>query len=281
MELRVHKAIVFVDWLYENMENQNLVILNATIKKIGSKDDFKEEEKQIKGALFFDLKTIFSDQNSPLPNTMLPPDKFEEESQKLGISKDSCIIVYDDLGTYSSPRVWWMFKVMGFENVAVLNGGFPEWKSKGFPTEDKKIITAKTRGNFTVNFQNKKIISTKELLTVLSVKDSLIIDARSSSRFKGEEPEPRKEVRSGHIPSAINLPYGLLQEGGLMKSSRQLEILFEKVNKEKVKMMFSCGSGITACILALGADIANYKNYGVYDGSWTEWGSNHKLPIEK
>jgi rhodanese-related sulfurtransferase len=134
MALKIDKPLVSADWLFSNLEDKNLIILDATIPKVTSKiDDIVDEKEQIKNAIFFDIKNTFSDQKSALPNTALLPKEFEEEVQKLGVKKESCIVVYDDLGIYSSPRVWWLFHLMGFTNIAIVDGGFPEWKLKNTP----------------------------------------------------------------------------------------------------------------------------------------------------
>ena len=278
--LQVNNCIVSVDWLNKNLEAENLIVLDATIPKVGAKVLVNSDKKIIPSARFFDLKKVFSKQGAKYPNTVLSVDEFQAKAQKLGVNKDCCIIVYDDLGVYSSPRVWWMFTLMGFDNVAVLNGGLLAWEKAGFPTNEEHE-TSKVKGNFKANFKSEKIKVTKDVLLAIKNDNLLIADARSKGRFYATEPEPRKEVRGGHIPSSINLPYKLLQNEGKMKSTEELKNIFEKINPKKKELIFSCGSGITACILALGAEITGFKNHAVYDGSWTEWGSRKDLPIEK
>ncbi len=273
------KPLVSVNWLYENIENDKLIILDCTIPKVTDNKKDSAKKLQIKNARFFDIKNVFSDKNALYPNTVLYPKEFEEKARGLGIYKDSIIVVYDDLGIYSSPRVWWMFKLMGFNNIAVLNGGLPEWKSKYYPIESplkKKLL----KGNFIVNYKPEKIYFTKDVQLAISNKTVLIVDARSNARFLGKTPEPRKGVKSGHIPNSISLPYGEFLEKGKMKSDIEIKQIFNKFLNHKNKLVFTCGSGITASILALAAEIIKLKNYAVYDGSWTEWGSTENLPIE-
>ena len=234
---------------------------------------------QIKDARFFDLKMKFSDLTSEFPNTMQVPSEFSESARQLGINKNSAIVVYDDLGIYSSPRVWWMFKAMGHPNIAVLNGGLPEWEKKGMPVEKNKIYKGE-HGDFTADYNPNLMSDYKDVLNSIKIKSTLVIDARSENRFNGTEPEPRVGLRSGHIPNSSNLPYTELIKNGKMIDREKLLENFSKFDAIQDRFVFTCGSGITACILALGAEIAGLQNNAVYDGSWTEWGSITELPIE-
>jgi thiosulfate/3-mercaptopyruvate sulfurtransferase len=282
MFLKINKPIVSVDWLFKNLNNKNLIVLDATIPKATAKKDAisSDEKELIKGAIFFDIQKIFSDESAPFPNTILSAKVFEKKAQELGVNNDSCIIVYDDLGIYSSPRVWWMFQLMGFTNIAVLDGGFPAWKSKSHPIE-KRINHQYKNGNFTAKYQSEIIKFTADVLSAIKNETILIADARSKGRFLGIEPEPRNDIKGGHIPNSVSLPYSEIVENNLMKSKSDLKTVFNTLNPKNKSLIFSCGSGITASVLALGAEIAGIKNHAVYDGSWTEWGSTEGLPIEK
>jgi len=271
--------LVSVDWLFQYLDHKSLLILDATIPKVGSKNIVQAEEKfQIKNALFFDLN-FFSDAKAPLPNTILPENEFEAKAAEFGINTGSCIVVYDDLGMYSSPRVWWMFHLMGFKNIAVLDGGFKEWKAKNYPTEKPTNRKLKL-GNFKANYQSQKVKFTNDVLENIETENSVLLDARSEGRFFGTEPEPRKDVKGGHIPKSISLPHTDILSGNKMKSTVELRSIFQTKNTQNKPMIFSCGSGITASVLALGAEIAGIKNHSVYDGSWTEWGTTANLPID-
>ncbi|WP_439128860.1 sulfurtransferase [Polaribacter sp.] len=281
MQLIINAPLVSVDWLNNHLENKNLIVLNCTIPKVTASTSHKSDVKkeQIKGAIFFDLKQTFSDTDATFPNTVLSPEDFQEKAQDLGINNNSAIVCYDDLGIYSSPRVWWMFQLMGFTNITVLNGGFPTWKSKNYPVEVAQKHQLK-KGDFTAFYQPKKIKFTKDVFNAIEDEETLIIDARSKGRFLATEPEPRKDLKGGHIPNSISLSFVDILDNGKMKSTSYLQKIFSNYNN-KENLIFTCGSGITASILALGADLAGVKNYAVYDGSWTEWASTYNLPIEK
>lgn len=282
MHFKINKCLVSTDWLFNHINYSRLIILDCTIPAITEKQSNlkKKEKKQIKGAIFIDIKNAFSDKNSEFPNTVLSAKDFEIKAQNLGINNNSLIICYDDLGIYSSARVWWMFQLMGFKNIAVLDGGFPEWQSKKYPVEfsNNQQLTA---GNFKINYHSDKIKHTEDIKSALKSSDKIILDARSKERFHAVTPEPRKNIRGGHIPNSKSFPFSEILVDGKMISEEKLQKKFLKINPNKKEMIFSCGTGITASILALGAEILNYNNYSVYDGSWTEWASTEGLPIEK
>ncbi len=280
MLLKVDKPLVSVEWLKSNLGNENLLIFDCTIPKVTAKSSLSifDKKVQIKGAVFFDIKNVFSDENATFPNTVLLPKEFEEKAKELGVNNDSCILVYDDLGIYSAPRVWWMFRLMGFNNIAVLNGGFPEWNLKGYPTEKPEKHQYKM-GDFLSNYKPQKVKFTDDILSAIEDETILITDARSKGRFYATESEPRNYVKGGHIPNSVSLPFGLILEKGKMKSEEVIKDIFDKINSNNKEFIFSCGTGITACVLALGAEVSGIENVAVYDGSWTEWGTTNGLPI--
>ena len=277
MSLKIDKPLVSIDWLNAHLDAEQLIILDCTIPKVSLNTSISEEKTQIKGAVYFDIKNSFSDNKSAFPNTVLSPEVFEERVQKIGIQQDAIVVCYDTLGTYSSPRVWWMFQLMGFKNVVVLDGGLPAWKASGFPVEKAKVKQLK-RGNFKVTYQPRKLKYTVDVFESINNKEVLIVDARSNSRFNGTKPEPRKDLKSGHIPSSVNLPFIDIQDNGKMKTETELTTIFNTF-KNKKEIIFTCGSGITAAILALGAAIVELDNVAVYDSSWTEWANTKHLPI--
>jgi thiosulfate/3-mercaptopyruvate sulfurtransferase len=269
MESKIKKSIVSSSWLLENLNDPKLIVLDGSYKT-------KSEELKIKGARFFDIQNNFSDQKSEYPNMLPTPEQFELECQNLGINKDSCVVVYDTQDIFSSPRVWWMFKIMGHQNVFVLDGGFPDWKENNFPTE-KKETTIYSKGNFIANYQPEKVWGFEEVKKNLSKEEILIIDARSNVRFNGTTPETRGGLRSGHIPSSINIHYKELLKNGKFKSKEELEPIFKKINPKNKQLVYTCGSGVTACILLLAGEMVISNKTKVYDGSWTEWAQREKF----
>lgn len=267
----LEKNLVSVDWLKDHLEAENILILDATIGKI---IDVKSSAKsiQIPKAQFFDIKKKFSNTNARFPNTFPLEAQFETEAKNLGINKDSAIIVYDNKGIYSSARAWWLFKSFGHDNVAVLDGGLPEWIIKGFNVEDKPTKNNR-KGNFEAKSKPEAFININTLQTIIKDKSSTIIDARSSERFNCEVPEPREGLRRGTLPGSLNIPFLSLLENGRFKSTDKLKLIFKSIIPNEEALVFSCGSGITACVLALGATIAGYNKMTIYDGSWTEYGT--------
>ena len=271
MEFPISKEIVSAEWLHDHINDPDLIVLNATIPKVDQVGDTLADN-QIPNGVFFDLKNTFSDTSAPFPNTVPNEEQFQREARNIGINKNSFIVIYDELGMYSSPRAWYLFKAFGHDNVAVLDGGLPAWLQKGYATEkikDKKGL----KGNIEASYRPQYFIDLEALQKLDTNEGKVILDARSSARFRCEVPEPRKGLRSGTIPGSKNLPFTELMENGLLKPEKELNDIFENVSNKDGHLIMSCGSGITACILALGAFVSGRENISVYDGSWTEYGS--------
>lgn len=267
--------IVSVEWLHENLNANNLIILDGTINKV-----FDISLEQIPNARLFDIKKKFSDVENPFPSAFPSSEQFQKEARALGINQNSAIVAYDDKGIYSSARVWWLFKAFGFNNVAVLNGGLPAWKKVNYTTELMHNYDGKS-GDYMANLQPNFMQFFDDVVKASKNKTHKIIDARSSGRFNCTEPEPREGLRMGTIPNSVNLPFTDILEDGILKSKKDIAKSFYMVAEQDDPIIFSCGSGLTACVLALGAELSGYKNISVYDGSWTEYGTLTNGDMEK
>ncbi len=270
--------IVSAKWLNNNLNNPDLIILDASQKETINNTTSKFQGLQIKNARFFDIKNAFSENDSVLPNTLLSAEKFEKECRKLGINKASKIVVYDNLGIYTSPRVWWMFKTMGHKDIAVLNGGLPSWIANGFEAVPISKKTYKS-GDFEATLNNALVKDIDAIKTNLATKNALVIDARSEGRFNGTAPDPRPNLKSGHIPNSINLPYAKVLKNGTFKSKKVLKSIFNDLEVKDKPLIFTCGSGITACIIMLACELVSENKKAVFDGSWTAWASAKDTPI--
>ena len=273
--------LVSVDWLSEQINHADLILLDASFFMPGVERDGKLEwvDERIPGAVFFDFDREICAQNTDLPHMMPNESDFQESVRELGINQDSVIVVYDSIGIFSSPRVWWMLKAMGATNVAVLDGGLPAWKEKSLLIESGEPLNPVKKGDFKACYQSELFCDADDVLWETQNKQRTIVDARSQARFLAQELEPRPESRSGHMPNAKNLPFTELLCDQKMRDAYQLALIFETIAPKNNGTIFSCGSGVTACILALGATLAGYENISVYDGSWAQWGGSSDLPV--
>lgn len=262
--------LVSTQWLADRLGSPDIAVLDCSWHLPTARRDAKAEflAAHIPGAQFFDID-LNSDRSSPLPHMLPSPQAFSSAVRKLGIGDGKRVICYDAAGLFSAARVWWMLHVFGHADVAVLDGGLPKWVLEGRPVEDGPARPAQER-HFTARFQSMMVADKAAVRTAAQ-----IADARSGSRFRGEEAEPRPGVRPGHIPGAKNVHYAsLLAADGTLKPIEELAAVFHNAGIDISKpVVTSCGSGVTAAILSLSLTLLGARQHALYDGSWAEWGS--------
>jgi len=264
------KVLIDPQMFFELSKNPNAIVLDASRPKPGQK--VFERKEFIENSIIFNYAAEFAKEDAVLPNTLPSAEQFEREAQKLGINQDSILLIYDAHGIFSAPRAWFMFYLMGAQNIHVLNGGLPAWKAQGYPLVSEPI-RAEHKGNFKTDLNADKIIEIQDIYTQSTQGNSVTLDARGAGRFSGKNPEPRPGIRSGHIPKSRNLPYTLLVENNQYKTLENLKPYFKDLEEDK-PVNFTCGSGVTACILALAYYELGHENFKIYDGSWTEYGQS-------
>ncbi|ALG89089.1 3-mercaptopyruvate sulfurtransferase [Rhodovulum sp. NI22] len=276
------QTLVSTDWLAAHLNDPDLRIFDASWYMPDMNRDAKAEYEaaHIPGARFFDIDEI-SDHRSALPHMAPPVEKFMSRMRAMGVGDGHQVVVYDGLGLFSAARVWWLFRLMGKTDIAVLDGGFPKWQAEGRPVEDLPPMVRDR--HMTVQRQAGLIKDVTQVAAASKLGDYEIIDARAAERFRGEVPEPRPGLRAGHIPNSRNLPFTrLLNEDGTMKDTQAVTAEFEAagVNLSKPAIT-TCGSGVTAAILNLGLERIGHRNHALYDGSWAEWGMYGDLKVAK
>ena len=274
------KTLVSTEWLAAHLNDPDLRILDASWHMPATGRDARAEydTAHIPGARFFDIDAI-SDKRSALPHMAPPVEMFISRMRAMGVGDGHQVVVYDNSDVRSAARVWWTFRLMGKTDVAVLDGGFAKWQAEGRPVEDMAPILRDR--HITVQRQAGLVRDVTQVALASKLGDHQIVDARAPERFRGEAPEPRPGLRSGHIPGARNVPFGrLLNADGTMKAPEALRAEFKASGVDlKQPVITSCGSGITAAVLALALERIGHRNHSLYDGSWTEWGSFPDLPL--
>jgi thiosulfate/3-mercaptopyruvate sulfurtransferase len=275
------QLLVSTDWLADHLSAPDVRILDASwhMPDAGRDARAEYEAAHIPGTRFFDIDEI-SDTQSSLPHMAPPVEKFIARMRAMGIGDGHRVVVYDSVGMFSAARVWWLFRLFGKKDVAVLDGGLPKWLAEGRPVEDTLPILRDR--HFTARRDASLVRDVTQVAASAKLGDAQILDARSPGRFRGDEPEPRPGLRSGHIPGARNVHFrDLLNPNGTLKQPAELRAVFEAAGVDVLRpAITSCGSGVTAAILNLALERLGNTRHALYDGSWVEWGAYPDLKVE-
>lgn len=265
--------LVSTEWLDAHLDAPDVIVLDASwYLPTEDRDAFAEyKEGHIPGALFFDIDA-HSDKASDLPHMLPNTVAFSSAMRKLGIGDGQKLVVYDGAGLFSAARVWWTFKVMGVSDVVVLDGGLPKWVAEGRQLDPG--VEKRMERHFSARLDHGRVRDLSAMKTIVETGREQVLDARPAGRFTGDVAEPRPNTRSGHMPGALSLPFTeLLDDQRCFKSDDALKAVFEGVGVDLTRpIVTSCGSGVTAAVLALGLEIIGAHSYALYDGSWSEWG---------
>ena len=273
--------LVSTDWLAQHLNAPDVRVLDGSLYLPTDGRDGRAlyAEAHIPGARFFDIDEI-ADDHSPLPHMLPPVEKFVSKVRRMGIGTGHRVVVYDQQGIYSAARVWWMFRVFGHLDVAVLDGGLPKWQAYGYDVED---MPPEPRERHFIGRRNAALVrDVTQVASAVKLGDEQIVDARAPERFRGEAPEPREGLRPGRIPGSSNVHFkALLNDDQTMKEPEDLRSVFEAAGVDLSRpIITSCGSGVTAGVLSLALARIGHTRNSVYDGSWVEWGAFKDLAVE-
>jgi thiosulfate/3-mercaptopyruvate sulfurtransferase len=275
-------ALVSTEWLAEHLRDEDVRVVDGTWHMPHLGRDARREftEAHVPRAVFFDIDAI-ADRDTDLPHMLPSPEKFAREVGALGIGDGDQVVVYDVRGVVSAARVWWTFRAFGYDQVSVLDGGFRKWRAEGRPVESGTPSPIGRR--LTAGPRPALVRDLEAMRANLASRAAQVVDARSRGRFAGTEPEPRAGLRGGHIPGSLNLPYDeLFRPDGTLRPASELRDAFAKAGLDLSRpVITSCGSGVTASVLALALFLIGRRDVAVYDGSWSEWGGRSDTPVER
>jgi thiosulfate/3-mercaptopyruvate sulfurtransferase len=280
-QLQLPSSLVNVDWLQRHLQHDDLLLFDASWHMPATgRDGFAEWRQEcILGARFFDFDGRIRDPQSELPHMLPDEELFTRELRALGLNQDSSVVIYDSMGMFSSPRAWWMLRAMGCTRLALLDGGLPAWKAAGFAVGGGDAKAVYAPGNFSARLDRAQVADAARVLAALDDDAVCVVDVRPQARFLGQAEEPRAGLRRGHMPGAVNLPFAELFDEGLLKSGEEIARMVEPLLGKSSRAICSCGSGVTACILAFALHLIGKDGVAVYDGSWSEWGLPGNLPV--
>ena len=272
--------LVSADWLHQRLDAPDLGVLDGSwyLPAAGRDPEAEYLAAHIPRAVRFDIDRM-SDETSALPHMLPRPEVFAARMRALGVGDGQQIVVYDGMGLFSAPRVWWMLRTFGVGDALVLDGGLPAWIAAGYPTEDG-APGPRERRHFSARLDHGAVADAGDVARALAGGTTQVVDARSAPRFRGEEAEPRPGVRPGHMPGARNLHYASLLRDGHMKRPDELRAIFAEAGVDPERpVLTTCGSGVTAAIIALALETLGHPARSLYDGSWSEWGADQCRPV--